>query len=267
MSTPSRDENYWARPVERLHVGDVSGRAAGDLVEGRQLMGPLRGFGQLWQKTYRLPLRGAAPSPAEVVATWREHFDRFWPKGNSIYGSLSKGIAPGEVAVLHMGEIGGVPILSTGIYVIYADEESFSFMTPEGHPFAGMITFSAFAGEEGTVAQAQAYVRANDPIYEISMRLGMSRVEDGFFMQMLRNVGAHFGVQGEPEAKVVLLDPKVQWRRARNIWQNAGARTALYTVMAPLRRLRRRKTADGRRETADGGRRTEDGGRETGDGN
>ena len=27
--------------------------------------------------------------------------------------------------------------------VIYADDESFSFMTPQGHMFAGMITFSA----------------------------------------------------------------------------------------------------------------------------
>ena len=255
MSQPSRDQDHWAQPMDKLHVGDVSKRAASEVVEGKQLAGPLRGFGQLWQKTYRLPLRGANSAPREVVSAWRENFAQFWPKGNSIYGSLSKGIAPGEVAVLHMGEIGGVPLVSTGIYVIYADEESFSFMTPEGHPFAGVITFSAFDEERRTVAQAQAYVRANDPLYELGMRLGMSRVEDRFFCQMLRNVGAHFGVQGEPDAKIVLLDPKVQWRHARNVWQNAGARTALYTLTAPLRRVRSRRTEDaiGRRgEKEDG---------------
>ena len=33
--------------------------------------------------------------------------------------------------------------LSTGVMVLYADEESFTLMTPEGHMFAGWITFSA----------------------------------------------------------------------------------------------------------------------------
>ncbi|MCA1552763.1 MAG: hypothetical protein LC737_00130 [Chloroflexi bacterium] len=236
----SRDASNWAQPVNKLRVGDVSQRAARGMVEGKQLTGPLRGFGQLWQKTYRIALRGAQVAPTEVVATWREQFSHFWPKGNSFYGSLSKGVAPGEVAILNMGEVGGQPLVTTGVYVIYADEESFSFMTPEGHPMAGMITFSSFARDECTHAQAQAFVRANDPLYEIGMRLGMSRMEDRFFGQMLRNVGAQFGVRGDVEIAAVLLDPKVQWKHFNNIWQNAGARTALYAVSAPLRRIRRR---------------------------
>ena len=46
--------------------------------------------------------------------------------------------------------------LSTGVRVIYADDESFSFMTPQGHMFAGMITFSAFDDDGVTVIQIQA---------------------------------------------------------------------------------------------------------------
>ena len=42
--------------------------------------------------------------------------------------------------------IGGGVKLSTGVFVLYADEESFTLMTPQGHMFAGWITFSA----EGT---------------------------------------------------------------------------------------------------------------------
>ena len=34
--------------------------------------------------------------------------------------------------------------LSTGVLVLYADDESFTLMTPQGHMFAGWITFSAF---------------------------------------------------------------------------------------------------------------------------
>jgi len=44
---------------------------------------------------------------------------------------------------------GGKGLVSTGVLVIYEDEESFSFMTPEGHIFAGMITFSSYEDEQG----------------------------------------------------------------------------------------------------------------------
>ena len=32
-------------------------------VEGRQVVGPLQGFGQMWQKTYTIRLSGASVSP------------------------------------------------------------------------------------------------------------------------------------------------------------------------------------------------------------
>ena len=88
---------------------------------------------------------------------------------------------------------GGGPMISTGIMVIYADDESFSFMTPEGHMFAGMITFSASREEQDTVAQIQALVRASDPLYELTFRLGVGhKMEDDFWMQTLRNLAAYF---------------------------------------------------------------------------
>jgi hypothetical protein len=34
------------------------------------------------------------------------------------------------------------------------------------------------------------------------------------------------------------MDKHVQWSQAGNIWQNAAIRTALYTVMTPLRWVR-----------------------------
>ena len=50
--------------------------------------------------------------------------------------------------------------LSTGVMVLYADEESFTLMTPQGHMFAGWITFSAIEDGDDTVAQAQVLMRA-----------------------------------------------------------------------------------------------------------
>ena len=76
-----------------------------------------------------------------LIAVWKAEFPTFWPKGSQFHAPLT-GIAPGEVALLQ-ASLGGGLKLSTGILVLYADEESFTFMTPQGHMFAGWITFSA----------------------------------------------------------------------------------------------------------------------------
>jgi hypothetical protein len=51
------------------------------------------------------------------------------------------GVKPGEVLLIN-ATVGGMPVY-TGVRVIYADEESFTVMIPEGHPESGWNTFSA----------------------------------------------------------------------------------------------------------------------------
>ena len=224
-------------------MSDIPAGAVNLNVDGRRLTGPLNGFGQLWQKTYKVRLSGAAVSPAEVVRVWKADFPSFWPNGNQFYGSLT-GIQPGEVALLNLagplgGSVpGGLPLISTGIMVIYSDEVSFSFMTPQGHMFAAMITFSADDDEGVTVAQVQALVRASDPFYELSFRLGFGhRAEDAFWRETLENLSRRFGVQGQVQQQVSCVDTRMQWSEARNIWHNAAIRTALYTPVATFRKL------------------------------
>ena len=89
---------HWAKPVDRLSAEGVAG-AKVDSVTGKRVSGPLQGFGQLWQKTFRVPLDGSAMSPQEVIAVWKERFATFWPKAGRFYAPLA-GIAPGEVALL-----------------------------------------------------------------------------------------------------------------------------------------------------------------------
>ena len=224
-------------------MSDTPAGAVNLNVDGRKLTGPLNGFGQLWQKTYKVRLSGAQVPPAEVIRVWKADFPSFWPKGNQFYGSLT-GIQPGEVALLNLagplgGSVpGGLPLISTGIMVIYSDEVSFSFMTPQGHMFAAMITFSADDDEGVTVAQVQALVRASDPFYELSFRLGFGhRAEDAFWRETLENLSRRFGVQGQVQQQVSCVDTRMQWSEARNIWHNAAIRTALYTPVASFRKL------------------------------
>ena len=234
-----RNAASWASPVDRMTAGDLPADAINLNVTGRRPLSPLQGFGQLWQKTYRIRLDGDAVSPETLVAEWKAHFPEFWPQGNRFFGAVG-GVAPGDVAVLNVAGPGGMK-LSTGIRVIYADEESFSFMTPEGHMFAGMITFSSFVVEGQTVAQIQALIRANDPVYEMSFRLGFGhKAEDAFWHQTLRNLGAHFSRTGTVSQTNVLVDKRVQWAEAKNIWQNAAIRTAVYMPIHLLKRLTNR---------------------------
>ena len=142
-------------------------------VDGRQLSSPLRGFGQMWQKTYRIRLEGASVDPQDLVKAWKENFPQFWPEGNRFYGR---------------------------------------------------------------VAQVQALIRDNDPLYEISFRLRFGhKVEDAFWHQTLKNLAAYFGAGGNVTQEVVLVDPRVQWSQAGNLWHNAAIRTGMYLALAPVR--------------------------------
>jgi hypothetical protein len=235
-----RDATYWAEQTSIFKVTQMRSGALNLNVEGRHGLSPLQGFGQMWQKIYRVRLSGITVSPIEVIKIWKENFGTFWPKGNRFHAPLT-GIAPGEVAILRIIP-GGMP-LSTGVMVLYADDESFTLMTPQGHVFAGWITFSAFADAESdcTVAQVQLLIRANDPIYEIGLRFGGHKAENKFWEHTLTALAAHFHVEAATvETQVTCLDPKIQWSEVRNIWQNAAMRTMLYTMSAPVRWIRRR---------------------------
>jgi putative component of membrane protein insertase Oxa1/YidC/SpoIIIJ protein YidD len=58
-------------------------------VSARREVGALQGFGQLWQKTYRVELSGAEVTPAEVVRIWKERFSEFQPPQNRFYPSMA----------------------------------------------------------------------------------------------------------------------------------------------------------------------------------
>ena len=230
-----RDADSWARKIDRLEVNPREG-VRGTNVAGRRLTGPVQGFGKMWQKSYRMRA-GSGIAPEQAIATWKEHFPEFWPKGNRFAGALT-GINPGDVALLDLAIGGGVK-LSTGVFVLYADAESFTLMTPQGHMFAGWITFSAERegpGDGGeTIVQALVLMRANDPLYEVVMTFGGHRKEDTFWVATLTALGERLGVPDpKVEIKTTCVDAKRQWRHANNIWHNSMIRSVLQTIAAPV---------------------------------
>lgn len=222
MSEPRNADN-WAQPVDLFHVGEVAEGGSKGNVEGRRPTGPLQGFGQLWQKTYEVEIPGVTPE--EVIATWKTNFGEFWYPSNKFYAPAA-GISPGEIALIAGGR--GPTRVTTGVRVIYADERSWSYMTPEGHPWAAIITFSAHeADEQRAVARIHLLVRANDPLYEISFRIYTSRLEDKIWSHTLNRLAHHFGGSDLVSMSSELIDRRRQWDQVGNIWKNSAIRTLL----------------------------------------
>ena len=143
------------------------------------------------------------------------------------------------MALINAASLGGVQ-LSTGIEVIYADDESFAFMNAEGHPAAGMVTFSAASEAAAVIAQVQVLIRANDPLYDLMLPLYGHRAEDKIWTRTLGALGAHFGSFGEATVERLCVDRRRNWSQAKNIWQNAAIRSGIYMAGAPIRWVRGR---------------------------
>ncbi len=235
--TDDEREDRWAKPVEELSVGDLPPEALNLNVAGKQLAGAVQGFGKLWQKTYSVSLEGADVTPQDVVKVWKAEYTSFWPENSNLYGPVA-GLEPGDVGVINASQSGVK--LSTGVMVMYADDESFAFALPQGHIFAGWITFSAHDEDGTTVAQVQPFFRTSDPLYDVIFGLYFDRKEDQIWYHTLGALAGRFGVEASVSHEAECIDPKRQWRNAGNVWHNAGMRTALHQISAPLRAVARR---------------------------
>lgn len=233
----SRDAAHWAGPVSKLKVGDVPSGAVSLNVEGRQMVGPLQGFGQLWQKTYRVPLPKSKATPEEAVSFLKQRLPSLMPGDSRFYPSVA-GVEPGELVLIN-ATLPGIPgQIATGVMVLYSDQESFTLMCPEGHPEAGWNTFSAFEEDGSTVVQIQSLARANDPIFEIGFRfMGGSKQQERIWNHVLSGVAKHFEVSAEVDTRKTLVDGSLQWSQAKNVWYNSAVRSVLYLPVRLIRRL------------------------------
>lgn len=243
-ATVSKADDPWARPISRLQTQERPQDAAfAANLDGRQVVSPLQGFGQLWQRTYRVRLSGVQVTPEEVMATWKEHFPSFQPASNRFYPT-SAGIKPGHMVYIDANLIEGPGMsqmteVASGVMVIYSDAVSFTVMTPEGFPVSGWNTFGAYEEDGAVVAQVQGLERATDPIYEFGYRfLGGERKQDKTWSHVLRSLAAHYGIVAQVQSSKTLVDGRLQWAKAGNVWHNAAIRTMLFRLSWPVRKVR-----------------------------
>jgi hypothetical protein len=225
----------WARSVEQLSTGYIPDEAMNINVQGRLPAGPVKGFGRLWDKKYRLRIETGTPDPREIVSLWKSEFPAFWPGGNRFFPAGGAPIAPGTVAVLNLRLPGGL-VIATGLMVQYVSDTSFSFTSIQGHVISGWITFSSFREGTATIIQVHPLFRASDPLMELSFRLGAGKQEDRFWHQTLGNLAGRLGVRGAIEQKDVLIDDRFQWGEAGNIRFSAPIRSSFYMPLYVLKK-------------------------------
>jgi anti-anti-sigma factor len=225
----------WARSVEGLSTGCIPDEAMNINVQGRLPMGPVKGFGRLWDKRYRLRIETGAPEPREIVSLWKSEFPDFWPGGNRFFPANRAAIAPGTVAVLNLRLPGGL-VVATGLMVLYVSDTSFSFISIQGHIISGWITFSSFREGTATIIQVHPLFRASDPLMELSFRLGAGTQEDRFWHQTLGNLAGRLGLRGTIEQRDVLVDGRFQWGEFGNIGLSAPIRSSFYMPLYVIKK-------------------------------
>jgi hypothetical protein len=87
------------------------------------------------------------------------------------------------------------------------------------------------------VVQVQGLARAGDLLYEAAFRLAGSKMQVRIWTYLLESLARHLGVEPRVEIKAEVLDGRVHWSQAGNIWYNAQLRTLLYVALSPLRRI------------------------------
>jgi pyruvate/2-oxoglutarate dehydrogenase complex dihydrolipoamide dehydrogenase (E3) component/anti-anti-sigma regulatory factor len=229
-----RDTLYWAKPIVHLRIPAMPQEAINRNMNGRRVVGPVDGFGQLWQKRYHLRIDKPRLTPEDVIRTLKQNFPSFQPSYNRFYPT-EKGIQPGEVVAIDSSTPGG-PV-STGVMVLYADERSFTFITPQGHPESGWVSFSAFETNNHLVVQILGLARANDPVYEAAFRTIGSKMQIKIWTHVLTSLATYLGVPAEVTVEAICVDPRMQWTQADNIWYNAQIRTMFYMPFLWLKRV------------------------------
>jgi len=221
------DARYWAGPVKRLKTGKIPGDPINLNVDGRRTAGPIQGFGQLWEKTYRVDLSDTGLSPARLISIMKRNFPKFQPPENKFFPS-EKGIKPGEVILINAVTPGGLVV--TGVLVLYVGKDTFTFITPEGHPEAGWVTFKALKEGERVIFQIEGLARASDPAYEIAFRMAGSNLQRQIWTHVLESLAKYTGSSAKVQFSMQCLDDSLHLSNFFNIFKNAQILSMLRSI-------------------------------------
>ncbi len=244
IKTGKQSDAGWAPYIDKIEVTEKPEGALAKNMDNRRVRSQLEGFGKLWQKTFWLMIDKPGLTPKDIITIFMKNFVVFQVPENFFYPT-SKGLTPGALVFIDSVTPGG--IVSTGIYVIYADETSFTYITPHGHPEAGWITFSAKEQDGKIRMQIQGIVRASDPFYELAYAIAGQAFQEKIWLNVLTSLAKKLEI--EDNGQMVKYKPADNWQlsKAGNIWYNAQLRSLPLnlTKLSPLSKKVKEKIKGG----------------------
>lgn len=244
VTAGKQSDEGWAPFIEKIKVTEKPEGALVKNMDNRRLQAQINGFGKMWQKTFRLMIDKPEFTPEDIINKLKQNFVAFQVPENFFFPT-SKGLSPGALVFIDSATPGGV--VSTGIYVLYMDDTSFTYVTPQGHPEAGWITFSA-KEEEGKIRlQIQGLVRASDPFFEIAYAIAGQAFQEKIWLNVLTQMAKHLEI--EDNGQMVKYKPAnyCQWGKCGNIWYNAQLRSLPlnFTKLLPMSKKVKEKRISG----------------------
>lgn len=230
------DNTGWAPAVTRLKITEKPEEAVKLNMNNRRVLGPLQGFGPMWEKTYSLEINKPGLKPADVITVMKQHLPEFQPSQNKFYAT-SRGIKAGELVFIDSITPGG--LVSTGVLVLYVDDLSFTLMTPQGHPEAGWVTFSASSAGKAVRMQIQGLVRSSDPFFELAFRMVGSKFQETIWKYVLTSLASYLDVTAPVQMTKKRIASDLQWSKTGNIYYNSQIRSLPYNIPYMFRSLKK----------------------------
>lgn len=226
----------WLQDFHRISkVERIKGAYTKNL-KNRTLLSPLQGFGPIWEKTYTLKCHKEGITPQESIEILKKNLPRFQPDNNDFYPS-SKGIEAGEVLIINALTPGG--LVSTGVVILYSDEKRFTFITPQGHPEAGWVSFMAHKKKDHLEIQIKGLASASDPFYELAFRLAGSQLQESIWKTVLSSMASYLKIEPSITIEKTCLKSSLQWSSTPNLWYNAQLRSLPFTIPFLLQRTKK----------------------------
>jgi len=156
----------------------------------------------------------------------KRNFPKFQPPENKFFPS-ARGIEPGEIILINADTPGG--LVATGVVVLYAGKDTFTFITPQGHPEAGWVTFKALKENGRVIFQIQGLARASDPVYEIAFRIAGSNLQRQIWTHVLESLAKYTGSSAKVQFNMQCLDNSLHVSNLFNVFQNAQISSMLHS--------------------------------------
>jgi len=161
------------------------------------------GAGEIYHRRYEVDLENSERPATEIVRLMKRHLAELTP---SILAHFEK--SNGSEDALRVGDEYEITMLGPwngAVRVAESTPTSFTFVTLEGHPEAGRITFSAAGGEGAPMrAQIESWARARDAAVATAYgTLGVGKqIQTEAWITFLQRLCTLAGVDGTPKVRV-----------------------------------------------------------------